>query len=65
MNTSERRRHEEQSEGYMMVCTDSQLFGVVETEKARIKRSGEGDVCEVARIMLRAAQAEIRRRGLE
>jgi hypothetical protein len=64
MTESERSRHESDAAGYMVNCTDNQLYGVVDLETARIKNAPEGDVAAVARIMLRAAKAEMQKRGL-
>jgi hypothetical protein len=54
-----------EAKGYMLVCTDAQLRGVIERESQRLKGlSPLNEVARVARIMLDEAQIELRRRGL-
>jgi hypothetical protein len=64
MTSRERSRHEDESDSYVAGCSNSQVLGVIETEKQRIERAPEGEVAEVARILLRSAQQEARKRGI-
>lgn len=64
MRLEERERHEEEAADYLRNCTDAQVQGVYDAEKARLSRCSEGDVAEVALIMKRAAIAEANRRDI-
>jgi hypothetical protein len=57
-------QHRIDARGYMLACTDDQLYGVIEKEKARVKGAPLGEVARVSRIMLDEARIELRRRGL-
>jgi hypothetical protein len=53
------------AKGYMLACTDAQLYGVVERETQRLKDHGPlGKIARVSRIMLDEARIELKNRGL-
>jgi hypothetical protein len=55
------QRHQ-QAMAYCRQCTDLQLENIIEVETKRIKGHGEGEIVEIAKIMMFEAKREIERR---
>lgn len=61
MTSEEIERHGDEAEAYMRNCTDAQIENIIADETERAK--GQGEVAEIAAIMLLAAKNERRVRS--
>ena len=60
LSRQEQKKHRQEARGYMKSCTNRQLEFIIQDETERSQR--EGDVGEVAEIMLDEAQQELNNR---